>query len=387
MFPRLARWLPSALVVLAAGAVSSACTVTPVAVSVGGASVSTASINADLSSLTSSQAMACLYEAQHEGASSSNAVGAGTSGTYSMSVANQVVNEEADNLLADQFATSRGVGNPTPAQLATAKQDLSDILTQQISLAVQESQSSGATSKCETPAGGQLSGAQLLASLPPSVADEQIREQAVEERLLALGADLSNRAVAAYYLANQALFTQDCVSVIVVGSQSQAQQIVAQLNAGASFAALAAADSLDTDNRSQGGSLGCDFLQSQVLQSLDVPSAAVGSPIGPVQDTTSGQWDIYEVTKQVVEPFAQAAPLARQELLFSTANQQRVRDELQRYGRHATVYVNPQYGSWKGLTVVAPAPPPAQYLLASSLGDSTESGVPGQRLQLNGGSG
>ena len=77
----------------------------------------------------------------------------------------------------------------------------------------------------------------------------------------------------------------------------------------------------------------------------------------------------------------------RRELLLSASNEDRVGAQLRVFAHQTTVYVNPQYGAWKGLTVVAPVPPPAQYLLAASLGTSAQSTQPGSRLQLNGGGG
>lgn len=389
MLRRFLTWSLPAAAVVAAGGVGSACTVTPVAVSVDGAAVSTATINGELSSLEQSSAGACLFQVQHQGLTTSDVVGTGGSGTYSMGVANQVVNDHVDQLLARQYAASKGITNLTPAQLDAARSDFTAILDGEIPTAIQNAQSNGLAASCLRSNGSAYSGSELLSSLPPSTADDQVRNQAVDERLLARGADLSDRAVAAYYAANRPLFTEDCMSVIVTDSQASGQQLVSQLAGGTSFAALAQAHSLDPSSASRGGSLGCNFTESQVLQGLNIQSAPVGSPIGPVEDTSNGQWDVYEVTSQVVAPLAQAAPLARREILLSATNQNRVGAELRAYAHRASVYVNPQYGSWRGLSVVAPAPPPAQYLLAASLGTSVESKVPnsGPGLQLNGGTG
>ncbi len=372
------------LLVAGAGLVASSCTVTPVAVTVGNSSVSTASINGQLANLTQSAAGACLLQLEHQGQTPSDVVGSGYSGTYGMAVANQVVSNEAENLLTQQYAASKGIA-VTPDQLAAAKTDYQDILSGEISTAAQSSASSGVSGSCTQADGQPFTGAQLVHELPSSLVDDRVRNQAVEEALLAHGADLSPSAVARYYLANHSLFTQDCVSRIASSSQTASQQLVDQLNAGASFSALAMAHSIDSSTAAQGGSLGCNITDSQVLQGLNIPSTSVGVPIGPLQDTTSGEWLIYEVTSQVVEPFDQATPLIRRELLFVTSNEQRVGAELRAFARTTSVYVNPQYGTWRGLTVVPPTPPPAQYLLASSLGSSEESTTPASRLQLNGG--
>ncbi len=385
----LRRLLPGSLValvlVVVGGVLTSACTVTPQAVTVGGTSVSTASINGELSNLTQSSAGGCLLQLEQAGQTSSDAVGTGYAGTYSMKTATQVVGNEVGLLLTQQYAASKGF-RITSAQLATARTDYQDILDGEIATASQSSASSGFTAACTRSDGQTYNGAQLIRDLPASMVADRVRNQALDEALLADGADRSPKAVATYYLANTSLFTDDCVSRIASSSQSASQHLVDQLNAGASFSALAKANSIDATTAPQGGSLGCNFTESQVLQSLNVQSAAVGAPIGPLQDTSTGQWLIYEVTARLVEPLAQATPLIKRELLFVTSNQQRVDNELRAYARRTSVYVNPQYGSWKGLTVVAPTPPPAQYLLAPSLGNSVESGSAGTRLQLNGGS-
>jgi peptidyl-prolyl cis-trans isomerase C len=288
--------------------------------------------------------------------------------------------------LAQQYAASKGV-TVSASQLASAKSDYESILDGEISEATQNSEANGETASCVQPDGQAYTGAELVASLPAGIANDRIRSQAIYQGLLARGADLSTKAAATYYLANQSLFTQDCVSIIVTSSQTAGQQLVTQLDAGASFSALAHAHSIDPTSAAAGGSIGCDFTESEILQTLDVPTATVGAPIGPAQDPTTGQWVIYEVTSQLVEPFNTALPLVRQDLLVSATNEDRVGAQLKAFAHQTTVYVNPQYGAWKGLTVVAPVPPPSQFLLAASLGTSAQSTQPSSRLQLNGGGG
>ena len=56
-----------------------------------------------------------------------------------------------------------------------------------------------------------------------------------------------------------------------------------------------------------GGLLGCNYTQAQVEQALQQQTVTVGKPIAPVQDPNSGQWVIYEVTSQSLEPLSAAA--------------------------------------------------------------------------------
>ncbi len=192
----------------------------------------------------------------------------------------------------------------------------------------------------------------------------------MDEKLLARGADLSDAAVAAYYNANLAQFTTACVSVIATDTQAKANQLVAQLNAGGAFAAWPRPPRSTAQTAANGGALGCNYTQAQVEQALQVQSVTVGQPIAPVQDSNTGEWIIYEVTSQTVAPLSAARTLARRELLQSTTNVNRVSKEIVAFARTSDVSVNPQYGTWKRLTVVAPAAPPSEFLLGAVSGQS-----------------
>jgi len=135
-------------------------------------------------------------------------------------------------------------------------------------------------------------------------------------------------------------------------------------------AAVAQANSLDSRTAANGGTLGCTYTEAQVEQALQVQSVTAGQPIAPVQDSTTGQWIIYEVTSQAVAPLSAASPLARRELLQSTANVNRVSREIVAFARTSDVSVDPQYGTWDRLTVVPPVAPPSRYLLGAVSGQA-----------------
>jgi hypothetical protein len=141
------------------------------------------------------------------------------------------------------------------------------------------------------------------------------------------------------------------------------------LNGGAAFADVARASSLDPQTAANGGALGCNYTKARVEQALRQPSIAVGKPLAAIQDSGTGQWIIYEVTNEAVEPLSTAAPVARRELLQATANVTRVSREIVAFARHSDVSIDPRYGTWKSLVVVAPVAPPEQYLLAAASGD------------------
>ena len=221
-------------------------------------------------------------------------------------------------------------------------------------------------------------------ALPAQVAAAQVRNQAVDEKLLARGADLSSQAVAKYYNANQSLFTEACVSLIVTDTQAHADQLVAQINGGASFASVAKANSLDTQTQASGGALGCSYTLSQVEQNLQVQTVTVGQPLTPLQDSSTGQWLIYEVTSQQVEPLALATSVVRRELLQTTANVDRVSKEIVAFAGTVDVTVNPQYGTWKKLAVVPPVGPPERFLLAGVSGTTNPSSLKGPASSSSG---
>jgi len=206
----------------------------------------------------------------------------------------------------------------------------------------------------------------VLSALPAAARDAEVRNQAVDNALLARGADLSDASVLAFYGANQPLFTIDCVSDIATASQADADAVVAKLRAGQSFAALATSSSVDAQTAANGGQLGCNFTESRVLSALQLTTVTVGQPVTPIQ-TSGGTWVVYEVTNQQLVPVTQAASVIRDDLLHTSANTQRVTTELLVYAHHSSVTVNPQYGTWQGVHIVPPPTPPARYLQPSYL--------------------
>jgi len=353
---RIPAGLVAVVSVVALGTLTSACQVAPTAASVNGDTIAVASLNTQMNALAGSAAGQCLLALRGY-----PTVTAGDS--YPTSFAGRVLSNSVGNLLAAQFAAAHGV-HPTAADLSTARSNYTSSLDGGITAMAQQASTAGAVSPCQKADGTPLSGQEVLAAVPASVRNSELANQAVDNRLLARGADLSDAAVLRFYLANQPLFTIDCVSDIATASQSEADRIVAELKAGQSFAALAKASSVDTQTASNGGQLGCDFTQSRVLSALQLSSVTVGEPVAPVQ-TTGGTWVVYEVTSQSVVPVDQAAPVIRDDLIHTSANTQRVTNELLVFARHSSIVVNPQYGSWSGVRITPPPSPPARYLQPS----------------------
>lgn len=373
----------AALVVIATGALVSACQVTPTAASAAGSDISVSTLNTELHTFETTVAGGCLLQLEDAELTSIDGQGSGGPGTYSMTFVNAVLNNQVGDLLAQQFAATKGL-SVSSSDLSSARSDLESTLDGEISQEVQDSESEGTVSYCESASGSDITGAQLLDALPAQVAAAQVRNQAVDEKLLARGADLSSQAVAKYYNANQSLFTEACVSLIVTDTQAHADQLVAQINGGASFASVAKANSLDTQTQASGGALGCSYTLSQVEQNLQVQTVTVGQPLTPLQDSSTGQWLIYEVTSQQVEPLALATSVVRRELLQTTANVDRVSKEIVAFAGTVDVTVNPQYGTWKKLAVVPPVGPPERFLLAGVSGTTNPSSLKGPASSSSG---
>lgn len=353
--------LAATLVVLASGAAVSACTVTPTAATANGESIAVSTLNTRLSALDGTAAGQCLLQLEYPQLAGTSAEGDGGPGTWQTSFASTILSNQVSNLLAIQYGASKGI-TVDAAELAAAQSEYESTLNGAISSDLQQSSSTGAASACAGPDGTGLTGQELLSGLPGSVRADDVRSQAVDDKLLTRGADLSNSAVLAYYLANRPQFAVDCVSQIITDTQAQAEQIVNRLDAGADFATLARSNSIDTQTAPNGGQAGCSFTAAQIEQDLQVTSVSVGSPLTPVQ-TSGGQWAVYEVTSQTVEPVTSVASVIRSELLHSTANVQRIDNELVAFAHRSEIVVNPQYGTWQGLTVVDPPTPAARYLL------------------------
>jgi hypothetical protein len=356
-----------AAALVTAAALGSACGLTPSAANANGVTISVSSLNSDLQTLGTTPAGECLLQLESPQAAAAGGQGAGGSGTYTAAYAATVLDSQVGEVLAQQYAGSKGL-HVSAAELAAAKSDLASTLDGEIQQALQQSASSGSVSSCENADGSPMTGTQLLSGLPTGLATTQVLAQAYDEKLLADGADLSPKAVLTYYGANKPAFTVDCLSRIVTSSQADANKIVGELDFGASFAALAKSSSIDTRTAASGGSLGCNYSQAQVEQELQQQNISVGHPLTPLQDPQSGQWFVYEVTNQTLEPLAQATALVKRELLQSTANVNRVSAEIIAYAHRSDVSIDPRYGTWSGLTVVPPVAPPPRYLLSTAAG-------------------
>jgi PPIC-type PPIASE domain len=359
------RFLSLSITLLVAGGLASSCGLSAPAARVNGTDIAVSAFDHQLSTYESTGSGACLLEA--ETGQTGTTQGTGGQGTFDMAFADQILQNLVGDVLAAQLAASKGL-TVTSANLSTAKQHFAATLDGEISAAIQTDSQNGVQSNCLSANGQPVTGALVLSGLPGNIQTGLVHNDAVDEKLLADGADLSDAAVLAYYQANQAPFTDDCVSAIATDTQAHATQYVAQINGGASFAAVAKANSLDSQSAAKGGALGCTASDAQLAARLQLQSVPVNTPIGPLQDSSNGAWVIFEVTSKSVVALSDASSVIKQALLQTTANGDRVAKQIVAFAKRVDVSIDPHYGTWSGHVLLAPVAPPAKFLLAAVSG-------------------
>lgn len=336
-------------VLAAAGALGAACDVSPPAATVGGATVTRSQLEAQLTADTSNR-----YKTYTECALRllGAAPPASLTGSGDATVDAGFASYELETLVFQHLVESDLAARHqtvTAADLDSARADLPLLL----------SPTSTTTSDCG------YSGTTLIRVLPGSFVDQQVRLIADQDRLEELvgHVDVSAAALAAYYAAHPAQFKEICLSDIAVTTQAQAQQAHDAIAKGtATFASEAQQVSIDTQSAADGGQLGC-VPSSEVVNGV-ILDAIAGLAPGQVSQPTyeppssggSGVWFILELDGTPQIPLSQAEPEIRQQLL-AAANPQ-LAAEFTRITRHASVWVDPRYGSWSNTEgIVAPIPP------------------------------
>jgi parvulin-like peptidyl-prolyl isomerase len=192
-----------------------------------------------------------------------------------------------------------------------------------------------------------------------TLADRQARTEA----LLASYTDTSDAAGQKYFKAHESEFACASgrnVAHILVKTQAEAQDIVNQLKAGASFATLAQKDSTDTQSGAQGGSLGC------LVAGTFVPAFQTGATAAP-----------FDTPVIVKSQFGYHVILATHAVPSYEASRTRVLQTLAQRGQATAqvsidallkafnVHLDPRFGTWglspngQGTKVYEVTPPKA----------------------------
>jgi len=178
------------------------------------------------------------------------------------------------------------------------------------------------------------------------------------------------------------LYTSTCASHILVADQATADQLHAQLVAGADFATLARTKSTDSGSAAKGGDLGCnppgtfvpEFEQAEQALAVGQLSAVVHSQFG---------YHIIKVTGRNEQPLANVRAQIIQQL--QSQGQTQLSQFVQDAAGKAKVKLDPRYGTFIGTGTNAgtiqppnvPAPSAGGVTLPSPTTSIDQTGQPG----------
>ena len=194
----------------------------------------------------------------------------------------------------------------------------------------------------------QIQGEDVFQDFPKDYQDELIRRQAQLDLLtLSLSGvtGSADEAARTYYEGHKDEFASACVSHILVTSREKADDVRGRIARGEDFAAVAKAESSDTQSAQKGGELGCnitpatEYVPEFLLAIFTQPVGEVG---GPVQ--TQFGFHVIKVTSRQTPPYDQVKDDVRQKL--STNGQEKLLTWLQETVNKARIEINPKYGTF-----------------------------------------
>lgn len=359
------------LVVVAAGIAAAAVFVPGSAVTVDGTSIARSTLDSQVSAIAGSADYQCYLEARltvqsngesngtlqiygagggaGNGSSASSSSSGG--GTYSTPFVDYWLSQMVSNQFLQLVATRHHLA-VTPTALALARVDLRTTITDTLDeVADTEYQ------HCEA------DGSQVLASLPSSFVDAQVRAEAAGDLIEAhaAGRALTDGSLVAYFAAHRSQFDTLCLSVIQTSSESAATTDRNEVEGGTPFATVAT-----NAGESDGGADGCVAATNPSYASLrsTLGSLKVGQVSQPFENSSS-TYVIVQITKETTPSFAGTRPAVLSALL--AAGETRATAELDAAIRKAHVSVDPRYGEWQpsaGVAITGPPHPPASAVLS-----------------------
>jgi len=208
----------------------------------------------------------------------------------------------------------------------------------------------------------QIQGEDVFKDFPKDYQEELILRQAQLDLLtLALNGNTGTpeEAARAYYDGHKDEFANACVSHILVASREKADDVRARIGRGEDYAAVAKADSTDTQSAQKGGELGCDinqdtgFVPEFLLAVFNQPVGEVGAPL-----QTQFGFHVIKVTARNVPAFDQVKGQAR--LKLTESGQEKLLTWLQETVGKAKIEVNPRYGTFNKEGTSPGVVPPAR---------------------------
>lgn len=208
----------------------------------------------------------------------------------------------------------------------------------------------------------QIQGEDVFKDFPEQYQQELINRQAQLD-LLTLSLNglegSTEEAAQAYYDSHQAEFASSCVSHILVQTQEKADEVKGRLDGGEDFAAVAKAESQDSQSALKGGELGCDinqdtgFVPEFMLAVSNQPVGQVGAPV-----KTQFGFHLIKVTSRETPPFEEVKSQARQRLTVN--GQEKLLTWLQETIEKADIEINPKYGTFNKEGASPGVVPPAR---------------------------
>ena len=357
------KWL-LVLLVLLAGAVAAAALSVPTNAAVvslpGGNSsaISQQTLNSDVDAIAGSASYQCYLNSEEYLSSQGQqelppVTGAGVGQnptdhpTASTGFVANYLDTEIGHQLVVELADRRHV-TVTPAQLAAARSSLTSEITSVMTEILQTAQGQDPRYSC-TVSGSPISGQQVLDSMPASFVDEQVSfvatASALQEDLAGVGS--SDADLQRYYVAHRSQFDTACFDAAEFSSEATATAAAAAVDSGTPF-------SQATAGATQQGTVPCGVLTDVAAEfqtsvssfdhvAVGMASAAIN--LGPSQSGSGG--DVYLVvspTKRTPTQFGAAkAAVSRAALAAGTKVTQAA---LTAAERHASVSVDPRYGTW-----------------------------------------
>jgi hypothetical protein len=316
-------------------------------VSVNHQSVSSSSLNAELSAIAHNKTLECYIESLDPTTYSPGAGG----DSLKTSAARVWVNLRVEGLAIDQYVTTKWNYHPDAAQLAAAKTSLVGELTEEAK-----------ANSLSCPG----SATAALAEMPAEMRTSEIQSQATSLYLVKKLNDtipLTTAAMETYYKSHQSDYDTLCISIALVlpAKVTAFESAAAQ---GDSVATLAADFSQDP-SKTKGGAYGCYAPSSSGYAS--VRQDANGGTLNEFPATPTyiqyngGDYGLFvAVTKRTLTPFATAEPTVLSDL--KAINAQAAESVKNTLLEEAAIYVDPAFGQWgvsstQGPEVIAPVVP------------------------------
>ena len=372
------KWLLALLVLVGGGVAWAAFAVPTNAAVVNGSAISQDTLNSDVRAIAGSAEYQCYLNSQAYLSSNGSQVlppvlGAGKgqnegdNPTATSAFVATYLDTAIGHELVAQLAAKRGV-TTNSAQLADARASLTNQITSAMRQVAQTAQGQNPTFSCG--AVSPLTGEQVLASLPPWFVDDQVQfvatASALQEDLAGVGS--SEADLQAYYEKHRSKFDTVCFNAAAYTDQASAQAAQAALNLGTPFSQVAS-------SAPQSGTIPCTALVAVAgelgtsISTLD--GLAPGQATAPIN--VNGNYIVLELSKRTPTPYATAKPIVAQAVqqVGATATQSAITAA----ERHATVSVDPRYGTWVPVSasVFTPFTPEKSDVLNAPANEATTS--------------